>query len=1014
MAASYALPLNGSATHAHTHFGHGHTRSQHRKAVPERLALAQAPTNGTASTSLGTLQKDVQSGNLRPHTYSQSLPQNPSVEPRPKKAVHQHFTVQPQLRGLENSGSQPIHMDHGHSRSLAVLPRLQAGFGYPNVDKDVRMSPDFANGDPQRESLTALEALSSMLIPLPFALVSLVLCSQLPLPQVDLTHAKLKSDTEEQGIQTRTSDLGSLSGLIALCALVSGTLLLVGVVGKWQGKTDALDRRKRSHSSLGHRGGTSKTGSDILSLETIRRITRRILAVGLPIFGASMVGGPGPALILLVATVGDLANSEGTTGHMGRSGGWSRLLRIRKWTIVVIFLQIIADLAGAIIHTTTIWPSIIGYTALAISAFVLPPPYSTPRVMASAITSPMSKSAEKTSAVLTPWEAPQLRVKSLTGWRARSPLISTPKDTNLTLVAGSLTALPCIAWLLTIFPTTNPIAIVPVAAGIMTCTLGALSFTFAYPRSLMTEKKLGMAGGLVLPIVLQEMVKVQSWLVFAFQGFIVGLFWFALNIDTLAAQRVPYTVSPHTHHHGLKSAKGPHSRFTDLLLSTLRDWPLLHSILVEKDSRRIFYFMCLNFAFMLVQTFYAIVTGSLGLLSDSIHMLFDCLALVVGLCAAVMSKWPPSVRFPYGFGKMDTLAGFANGVFLMLISVEIIYEAIERLVEGSQMQRLGELLTVSSLGLVVNLVGMFAFGHAHHGHGHSHGGHDHSHESHDHSHKGHDHSHDGVGHAQAGHGHSHDDCESRSHSHATPHLPHEEHEHSGPNHVCDHQQTLTNQSHRRHSRAMPSNPIENSVPLTPSPFSVPQTPSKPPPKHAHHHHGNENMHGIFLHVLADTLGSVAVVFSTILIHYTGWAGFDPLASCLIAILIFASAVPLVTSSAQRLLLAVPEDTEFDLREALAGVGSLKGVMGVQVPRFWMGEGEEGGVQGVMHVVVGRGNEADEVRERAVKYLQERGMDVLVQVEREGEGRCWCGGAGNGLANGAVGAPTREAFAGKDA
>jgi len=171
------------------------------------------------------------------------------------------------------------------------------------------------------------------------------------------------------------------------------------------------------------------------------------------------------------------------------------------------------------------------------------------------------------------------------------------------------------------------------------------------------------------------------------------------------------------------------------------------------------------------------------------------------------------------------------------------------------------------------------------------------------------------------------------------------------------------------------------------------------------------MHGIFLHVLADTLGSVAVVFSTILIHYTGWAGFDPLASCLIAILIFASAIPLVTSSAKRLLLAVPEDTEFDLREALAGVGSLKGVIGVQVPRFWMGEGEEGGIQGVMHIVVGRGSEADEVRERAVKYLQERGMDVLVQVEREGEGRCWCGGAGLGSVNGG---PTREAFTSKDA
>jgi zinc transporter 5/7 len=70
---------------------------------------------------------------------------------------------------------------------------------------------------------------------------------------------------------------------------------------------------------------------------------------------------------------------------------------------------------------------------------------------------------------------------------------------------------------------------------------------------------------------------------------------------------------------------------------------------------------------MLVQLAYGILTGSLGLLSDSIHMFFDCLALVVGLCAAVMSKWPPNARFPYGYGKVDTLSGFANGIFLMCV-----------------------------------------------------------------------------------------------------------------------------------------------------------------------------------------------------------------------------------------------------------------------------------------------------------------------------------------------------------
>lgn len=73
----------------------------------------------------------------------------------------------------------------------------------------------------------------------------------------------------------------------------------------------------------------------------------------------------------------------------------------------------------------------------------------------------------------------------------------------------------------------------------------------------------------------------------------------------------------------------------------------------------------LNLTFMLVQFFYGFVSGSLGLLTDSIHMLFDCAGLAVGLAAAVMSKWPSNGRFPYGYGKIDTISGFANGIFLM-------------------------------------------------------------------------------------------------------------------------------------------------------------------------------------------------------------------------------------------------------------------------------------------------------------------------------------------------------------
>ncbi|PWW79258.1 cation efflux protein [Tuber magnatum] len=348
--------------------------------------------------------------------------------------------------------------------------------------------------------------------------------------------------------------------------------------------------------------------------------------------------------------------------------------------------------------------------------------------------------------------------------------------------------------------------------------------------------------------------------------------------------------------------------------------PLVHGILIEKDSRRIGYFMCLNFAFMIVQTCYGFMTGSLGLISDSVHMFFDCLALAVGLCAAVMSKWPPSMRYPYGLGKMDTLAGFANGIFLMLISVEIVWEAIERLQEPTEMARLGELMVVSTMGLVINLVGIMAFDHAHHGHGHSHS----------HSH---------------GHSRAHEDSYSHLHGHGGHH-----HSHDG------------------------------------------EPPASTHKGHAHAHN-SENMHGIFLHILADTLGSVSVVISTGLIHYSGWTGFDPLASVFIAVLIFASAIPLVKSSASNLLLTVPGNSEYTLRETIAGVSGLKGVQGYTVPRFWE---VEGAVRGVVHVQVARGTDSDEIRRRVEEWIGNglgKTAEVVVVVESgDGGNRCWCVGA----------------------
>ena len=108
------------------------------------------------------------------------------------------------------------------------------------------------------------------------------------------------------------------------------------------------------------------------------------------------------------------------------------------------------------------------------------------------------------------------------------------------------------------------------------------------------------------------------------------------------------------------------------------------------------------------------------------------MAIGVGLIASVMATWPANERFTYGYGRIETLSGFANGIFLILISIFIIFEAIQRmyvtlfaLVNPFMMStayssldppemNTSQLLLISSLGLGVNLFGMFAMGGHHH------------------------------------------------------------------------------------------------------------------------------------------------------------------------------------------------------------------------------------------------------------------------------------------------------------
>ncbi|KAK9463370.1 cation efflux family-domain-containing protein [Lipomyces oligophaga] len=371
----------------------------------------------------------------------------------------------------------------------------------------------------------------------------------------------------------------------------------------------------------------------------------------------------------------------------------------------------------------------------------------------------------------------------------------------------------------------------------------------------------------------------------------------------------------------------------ELSLSMIRQ-PMLfvQTLLAHSDTRSIFLYLMLNFVFMLVQFLYSILSHSLGLLSDSIHMLLDCLALLVGLLASVMSKWPPSASFPYGLDKVESLSGFVNGILLIGISFGIVSEAFERIWRPVEIERVTELLVVSFLGLVVNLVGIMAFNHGHAGHGHS-------------------------------HGHSH------SHSHSDEH----KHDHEHKPKVYD-KLDLSDPNVSPPSSPAMNNDLE----------WVKEECHESHEEKGHQH--NENMHGLFLHILADTLGSVGVIVSTLLTSRFGWSGFDPLASLFIAVLIFSSAVPLVKSSANSLLLSLTAEQEYSLRNALSDVLTVPGVLEYSSPRFWpAGEGgNSSSIRGAIHIRIA--NEADmaTVRQKVDERIRnsiKNLTDVFIQFER---------------------------------
>lgn len=115
--------------------------------------------------------------------------------------------------------------------------------------------------------------------------------------------------------------------------------------------------------------------------------------------------------------------------------------------------------------------------------------------------------------------------------------------------------------------------------------------------------------------------------------------------------------------------------------------------------------LLLTSVYFVVQLVVGFRIGSLAVISDAGHMLIDVAGLVMALLAISFAQKPATPITTYGFFRAEILASLLNSIFLILLSVFIIYEAAQRIFSPPEVSGL-PIIIIASVGLGINLLGI--------------------------------------------------------------------------------------------------------------------------------------------------------------------------------------------------------------------------------------------------------------------------------------------------------------------
>ena len=92
-----------------------------------------------------------------------------------------------------------------------------------------------------------------------------------------------------------------------------------------------------------------------------------------------------------------------------------------------------------------------------------------------------------------------------------------------------------------------------------------------------------------------------------------------------------------------------------------------------------------NTTLIILNTIVGLISGSVSILSEAIHTLIDLMAAMMAYYSIKIADKPADEDHPFGHGKYENISGVVEALLIFGASGWIIFNAVNRLIEGEQL-----------------------------------------------------------------------------------------------------------------------------------------------------------------------------------------------------------------------------------------------------------------------------------------------------------------------------------------